>query len=106
MSGKNPDSSGKFIVVNNIGSNSSRQSFKIFVGTESSKQDFIGGRSTSFLIESMSTRRKAVTDEEHWEEWRLTVLHKFSVASRLTHRSDIFLIKNDPKSSAKANLSP
>ena len=35
-----------------------------------------------------------------WEEWRLTVLHKFSVAS------DIFLIKNDPMSLAKANLSP
>ena len=34
------------------------------------------------------------------------MLHKFSVASRLTRRSDIFLIKNDPKSLAKANLSP
>ena len=39
MSGKNPDSSDKFIVVDNIGSNSSRQSFKILVGTGSSKQD-------------------------------------------------------------------
>ena len=42
MSGKNPDSSDKFIVVDNIGSNSSRQSFKILVGTGSSKQDFVG----------------------------------------------------------------
>ena len=42
MSGKNPDSSDKFIVVDNIGSNSSRQSFKILVGIGSSKQDFVG----------------------------------------------------------------
>jgi len=100
MSGKNPDSSDKFIVVDNIESNSSRQSFKILVGTGSSKQDFVGALSTSFLKQSTSTRRKAVKDEEQWEEWRLTVLHKFSVAS------DIFLIKNDPMSLAKANLSP
>ena len=97
MSGKNPDSSDKFIVVDNIRSNSSRQSFKILVGTGSSKQDFVGALSTSFLKESMSTQRKAVKDEE----WRLTVLHKFSFASRLTPRSDIFLIKKDPMSLAK-----
>ena len=53
----------------------------------------------------MFTRRKAVKDKEQWEEWRLTVLHKFSVASRLTRRSDILLIKSDPVSLAKANLS-
>ena len=64
MSGKNPDSSYKLIVVGNIGSNSSRQSFKILVGTGSSKQDFFGALSTSFLKESMSTRPKAVKDEE------------------------------------------
>ena len=64
MSGKNPDSSDKFIVVDNMGSNSSRQSFKILVGAGSSKQDFVGALSTSFLRESISTRRKAVKDEE------------------------------------------
>ena len=62
--GKNPDSSGKFIVVDNIGSNSSRQSFKILVGTGSSKQDFVGTLSTNFLKESMSTRQKAVKNDK------------------------------------------
>ena len=47
MSGKNPFSSDKFIIVDNIGGNSSRQSFKILVGTESNYQDFDGALSTS-----------------------------------------------------------
>ena len=64
MSGKNPDSSYKFIVVDNTGRSSSRQSFKILVRTGSSKQDFVGALSTSSLKESISTPRKAVTDEE------------------------------------------
>ena len=50
VSGKNPDSSDKFIVVDNIGSNSSRQSFKILVGTGSSKQDFVGALSTMISV--------------------------------------------------------
>ena len=64
MSGKNQDSSDKFMVVGNIGSNSSRQSFKILAETRSSKQDFVGALSTSFPKESMFTRRKALIDEE------------------------------------------
>ena len=38
--GKNPDSSDKFILV---------ESFKMLVGTGSSKQDFVGALSTGFL---------------------------------------------------------
>ena len=49
ISGKSSDSSDKFIMVDNIGSHSSRQSFTMLVGTGSSQQDFVGALSTSFL---------------------------------------------------------
>ena len=84
MSGKNPDSSDKFIVVDNIRSNPSRQSFKILVGTGSSKQDFVGTLSTSFLKESMSTRQKAVKNDKQklssktkgsTQKWNNSFLH-------------------------------
>ena len=68
MSEKNPNSSDEFIVVDNIGSNSSRQSVKILVGTGSIKQDFVGALSTSFFKKSMSTRRKAVKDDKNNEK--------------------------------------
>ena len=75
MLGKNPDSSDKFIVVDNIGSNSSRQSFKILVGTGSSKQDFVGALSTRSIgrvkyhqVTSVTLNNSPIEDYTHSDD--------------------------------------
>ena len=54
MSGKNPDSSDKFIVVDNIGSNSSRQSdIKILVEQGQVHKVFVGALSTNLVMKKI-----------------------------------------------------
>ena len=96
MSGKNPDSSDKFIVVDNMGSNSSRQSFKILVGAGSSKQDFVGALSTSFLKESMSTRRKAVKGRRTMRRMAVNSAAQFLSCIKANTKIRYFLNKERP----------